>query len=80
MIFQSKTKVSTENHINSYYEYLKIFTDGSKQKNNRTVIAVYIPEFHIKTSKRISNECSIFGAELTATFLTINWVGEKRNR
>ena len=76
MNFPSKTKVITENHISSYNGYLKIFTDGSKQKNNRTASAVYIPEFNIKISKRISNECSIFSAELTAILLAMNWVRE----
>ncbi|XP_053091437.1 uncharacterized protein LOC113528898 [Pangasianodon hypophthalmus] len=39
----------------SYYNYLNIFTDGSKHSNNEYVVGIYIPEFDKGIAKRISN-------------------------
>ena len=50
-----QTKILTREYIDNYSGYLNIFTDGSKQSNNSTVSAVYIPYFDVYISKRIQN-------------------------
>jgi ribonuclease HI len=35
---------------------------------------MYIPEFNIKISKRIPNECSVYSSELVAILLALNWI------
>ena len=54
--------------------YLNIFTDGSKQSNNNTASAVYIPYFNVQISKRIPDLCSVYTAELIALLLALNWI------
>jgi len=44
---------------NSYYNYLKIYTDGSKNKLECVGIRIHIPEFKINISKRLSDMLSI---------------------
>ena len=66
--------------INQYVQELHIYTDGSKQLDNTVSSAIYIytPEFNIKISNRISNNCSIYTAELSAIYLVLNWIREVR--
>lgn len=50
----------------SYYNYLNIFTDGSKHSINEHVRGgIYLPEFDEGIAKRISNRVSVYTAELT---------------
>ena len=50
----------------NYYSYLKIFTDGSKNEHECVSIGVFIPEFNVHISKRISNRLSVYTAEVVA--------------
>ena len=69
-----QTKMITREYIDSYSGYLNIFTDGSKQSNNSTASAVYIPYFNVQISKRIPDLCSIYTAELIALLLALGWI------
>ena len=69
-----ETKFLTRDYIDSYSGYLNIFTDGSKQSNNSTASAVYIPYFNVQLAKRIPDLCSVYTAELIALLLTLNWI------
>jgi ribonuclease HI len=71
-----QSKILTMEYINKFLDFLHIYTDGSKQDNNRTASAVYIPEFDIKIDKRIPDECSVFTSELTAIILALKWITE----
>ncbi len=48
----------------TYYSMVQIYTDGSKDPDSgKTAVAVYIPLFKIKMSKRTSDHISVFTAE-----------------
>ena len=69
-----QTKILTREYIDNYSGYLNIFTDGSKQSNNSTASAVYIHYFDVQISKKISDLCSVYTAELIALLLALNWI------
>ena len=69
-----QTKILTREYIDNYSAYLNIFTDGSKQSNNSTASAVYIPYFDVQISKKIPDLCSVYTAELIALLLALNWI------
>ena len=60
-----------------YYNYLNIYTHGSK-KQECVGIGVYIPEFKISISKRVSNNLSVCTAEILAAMVGLQWVEEVR--
>ena len=74
-----QTKIITREYIDNYSGYLNIFTGGSKQSNNSTASAVYIPYFDVKISKRIPNLCSVYTAELLALLLALNWIRDENH-
>lgn len=49
---------------NSYHSYFKIYTDGSKNRQEFVGIGVYVPEFKICISKRLSDQLSVYTAEI----------------
>ena len=64
----------TGDHVNSRYaEHLKIFTDGSKNKNLAVSAAMVIPAFKVKISRRLSDRLSIYATELTAIKYALDW-------
>ena len=68
------TEVYIKRH---FYNYLFIFTDGSKNPRNYHVgIGVVIPEFKVYISKRISDRLSVFTAEVVAIIFALQWVDE----
>ena len=69
-----RTKLITREYIDSYSGFLNIFTDGSKQSNNSTASAVYIPYFDVKISRKIPDLCSVYTAELIALLLALDWI------
>ena len=69
-----QTKIITREYIDRYSGYLNIFTDGSKQSNNCTASAVYIPYFHVQISRKIPDLCSVYTAELIALLLALDWI------
>uniref|UniRef100_A0A8C9Z4M2 ribonuclease H n=1 Tax=Sander lucioperca TaxID=283035 RepID=A0A8C9Z4M2_SANLU len=62
----------------SYYNYLKIYTDGSKNKQECVGVGIYIPEFKVKLSKRLSDQLSVYTAEMVAAIIALQWVEEVR--
>lgn len=65
-----------QQYINqSYFNYLQIYTDGSKDpKDEKTAVAVYIPKFNIKISKRITDRLSVYTTEIVAILLALQWI------
>ena len=58
-----------------YSQYLKIFTDGSKDPiNNTSGCGFVVPEFNIKKGFKLPNHTSIFMCELVAIFCSLNWL------
>ena len=68
----------TNEYIKSnFYTYMTIFTDGSKNPEDGHVgIGVFIPEFKVHISKRISDRLSVFTAEIVAIIFALQWVEE----
>ncbi len=56
------THIEVQQYIEqTYYSTVKIYTDGSKDpESGFTAAAVYIPQFKVKMSKRISDQISVF--------------------
>ena len=61
----------------NYAEHLQIFTDGSKNQDNAVSAAMVIPERNIKIAKRLSNQLSIYVAELTAINYALSWIDQQ---
>ena len=62
-----------------YESSLKIYTDASKTQDNRTTAAFYVPEIELKENVRLSNNLTIFAAELVAILLALEWVSSAEN-
>ncbi len=63
----------------NYYNYMPIFTDGSKNSQSEHVGAgVYIPEFNVEISKIIIDGVSVFTSEIVAIILGLQWIEEVR--
>ena len=60
--------------IDSYKGSVHIFTDASKTIDNKTSAAFWIPEFNIEHSVRLTDNITIFAAELCAIKLALQWV------
>jgi len=60
--------------IDSYKGSVHIFTDASKTIDNKTSAAFCIPEFNIEHSVRLSDNITIFAAELCAIKLALQRV------
>ena len=60
------------------YNYLQIFTDGSRNTKGYVGAGVYIPEFGVHILKRLSNNLSVFTAEMVAAIFSLHWVEEVR--
>ncbi len=59
---------------NSCLNYLNIYTDGSKNKQESVGIGIHIPEFKIDISKRITDQLSVYTAEPVAVIIALQWV------
>lgn len=63
-----------------FAEHLQIYTDGSKEPNSGKVSAAYvIPSLKISNTQRLSNNLSIYTAELTAIKNSLCWILENKN-
>lgn len=64
---------------NKYYSTLQIFTDGSKEPISKKIgIGVNIPEFKVNISLKLSNNLSVYTAEITAIIIALQWVEQVR--
>uniref|UniRef100_A0A671QEF9 Reverse transcriptase domain-containing protein n=1 Tax=Sinocyclocheilus anshuiensis TaxID=1608454 RepID=A0A671QEF9_9TELE len=72
------TNIAVQQYIEqTYYSILQIYTDGSKDpESGITAAAVYIPQFKVKISKRISDHISVYTTETIAIFLALQWIEE----
>lgn len=58
-----------------YQQFLKIYTDGSKDpENNTNSCAFVIPELKVNKGYKLQSNLSIFMCELAAIFLALNWI------
>jgi len=57
--------IANEHIERKYHQYIQIFTDGSKV-GNKTGYGIYSADNELQQSKRITDNCSIFTAELRA--------------
>lgn len=67
-----------QQHLDShYFQFLQIYTDGSKDpETGRTSAAMYIPQFKYKSAKRTVNNISVYAAEMIAIQIALQWVEE----
>ncbi len=65
---------------NSCSNYLNIYTDGSKNKQESVGIGIHIPEFKIDISKRITDQLSVYTAKPVAVIIALQWVEVKPDR
>ena len=73
--------VGAQTHVylrERYGIYLQIFTDGSKDKEHRVGVGVYIPEFKVSIAKRMPDYLSVYSAEAVAIITGLQWVEEVR--
>lgn len=72
-LIQAGVKTYT-NLRHSYYNYLKIYTDGFKNTKQYVEIRIYILEFQTC----ISDHLSVLTAEMVAVIISLQWVEEVR--
>jgi len=63
-----------KNRLGYYNNSVHIYTDAYKTTTNKTSAAFCIPELNIQHSVRLSNNITIFAAELSAIKLALVWV------
>ncbi len=51
-----------------------MYTDGFKNKQECVGDRIHIPEFKIVISKRISDQLSVYTAEIVAVIIALQWV------
>lgn len=61
----------------SFYGYVKIYTDGSKDpQNGHCGIGIYVPEFNKREGYRLNNFLSVYSIEMTGLITALRWIGE----
>ena len=60
--------------IENYKSTVNIYTDASKTADGKTAAAFYVPGHQIKHFVRLTDNITIFAAELTAIKLAVHWV------
>ena len=65
-----------DNYIGrSFYAFLPLFTDGSKEPDSGcTGAGVYIPEFDVQICKRLTDELSVYSVEMLSIVVAVQWV------
>jgi len=61
-------------HFEQYAKYVKIFTDGSKSDTGLVGSAFYVKDFDERYSYRLSNNLTIYTAELIAIKQCLIWI------
>jgi ribonuclease HI len=67
-------KALTLAKIASFDSSIKIYTDGSKDQTGKVSSAFCIPKFNIACKQRLSDNLSVYTAELMAIKFAIEWV------
>jgi len=70
-------KVISLEFINSWVNYLHVYTDGSKEDKYCTA-AFYVPEFKIQCGERLEEHCNNFEGELVAILKALIWIYDKQ--
>jgi len=66
-----------KDQIEMYKNDMHIYTDASKTTEGKTAAAFFVPELNVKVAARLSNDISIFSAELIAIIkMSLDWVLE----
>lgn len=65
--------------IDMYKCTVNIYTDASRDTDNKTSAAFYIPSLQVQYKARLSDHLTIFAAELTAIKLALAWVLDHNN-
>lgn len=60
--------------IENYKDYIKVYTDGSKNVDGKVAAAYYVHNFNVSNSVRISDNLTVFTAELIAIKLAVKWI------
>jgi len=58
---------------------VNIYTDASRDTDNKTSAAFYIPSLQVQYKAPLSDHLTIFAAELTAIKLALAWVLDHNN-
>ncbi len=53
-----------------------MYTDGSKDEENRVGIGIYIPTLNVSIGKRLPDQLSVYTAEMMAIIIGLQWVEE----
>ncbi|XP_048015377.1 uncharacterized protein LOC125247880 [Megalobrama amblycephala] len=61
-----------------YFSYVLIYSDASKNIENRVGVAFTVIDFNVKVNKRISDNLSVYTGEMIAVLLALQWVEENR--
>ena len=69
----ANTLMICQEFIESWNNFLQIYTDGSV-RDNHTASAFYIPDIKVIKSYRLSDNTSIFTAELVAILMALQWI------
>ena len=59
---------------NNHYRFLDIYTDNSKDENDKVEIGVYISSMQINIGKRLPDQMSVYSAEMMAIIIGLQWV------
>jgi hypothetical protein len=59
-----------------YYSYLDMYTDGSKDEEDKVGIGIYIPTMNVSIGKRLPDQASVYTAEMMAIIVGLQWVEE----
>jgi len=70
---------NSSSNSREYDHSLKIYTDASKTSDNRTSAAFYVSEVKLEENVRLSDNLTIFAAELVAILLALEWVHSEQN-
>jgi ribonuclease HI len=60
--------------IDQYKNKLHIYTDASRTLNGKAAAAFYVPEYNADDKRRLTDNVTIFTAELTAIKLALQWI------
>jgi ribonuclease HI/exonuclease III len=76
---QEKRELAIQNIHGKWFSDMHIYTDGSVDKGrNRVGCGIVIPQLKVYKGYRLSDDASIFTAELLAIYLALVWVADVR--
>jgi ribonuclease HI len=67
-------------YLEIYKNSIHIYTDGSKLNNGATALGIFSKELNTYTSLRLTNNDSVFDAELRAIYLALELIREQQEK